>query len=295
MSKILFLSILSLFVAWKAAAAESLTMVDGAAFTGDIIKFDDNGLLLRANETYTNLSWGRFSQDSLKQLSSNPKIRPYVEVFIEPDASQYPAKAEVKVNAVTRMDRPANPSLFGGLVHSSVGWFILLLLYLANLYAAFEVAVIRARPFAQVIGLAAVAPVVGPIVFLAMPMKVEAPPEEAAPETAAKPARSPAEIQISEASWKKEEEKKPEAQVFVRGKFTFNKRFVETKFAGYLVEPKGDALKFTMRLKAAQGQFTVTRIMQVAATDVIVETAERGQVTVPLADILEIKLTPKPA
>ena len=85
MSKILFLSILSLFVAWKAAAAESLTMVDGAAFTGDIIKFDDNGLLLRANETYTNLSWGRFSQDSLKQLSSNPKIRPYVEVFIEPE------------------------------------------------------------------------------------------------------------------------------------------------------------------------------------------------------------------
>src|SRR5262249_23174887 len=112
-------------------------MSDGASFTGDIVKFDDNGLLLRSGEVYTNLAWGRFSQESLKQLTSNPKIRPLVEVFIEPDQSQRPAKAEIKVNPVTRLERPANPSLFGGLVSSPVGLFILFVLYLANLYAGF--------------------------------------------------------------------------------------------------------------------------------------------------------------
>jgi hypothetical protein len=301
-SKILFLFAVWLCLVWKVSAAESLTMTDGTAFTGDIVKFDDNGMLLRAGDVYTNLPWGRFSQESLKQLTANPKIKPMVEVFIEPDQSQHAAKAEVQVNNdITRLKLPANPSLFGGLVHSSVGLFILLVLYLANLYAAFEVSVIRARPAIQVIGLSAILPVIGPIIFLAMPIKVEPPQDEIIMDgTAAapgRPARTAEEIQIVEASWKQQEEeqKKPEAQIFARGKFTFNKRFVETKFAGYLGEPKGDALKFTLELKAGKGLFTVERIMQVAPTDVIVDTVQGGQVTIALADILEIKLIPKTA
>lgn len=283
----------------KVSATESLTMADGAAFTGDIVKFDDNGMLLRAGDVYTNLTWGRLSQESLKQLSANPKIRPLVEVFIEPDQSQRPAKAEIKVNPVTRMERPANPSIFGGLVHSSLGLFILLVLYAANLYAAFEVSVIRARPALQVIGLSAVLPIIGPVVFLAMPIKIDAPPEVAegvgmAPAGTAGAIKNPADIQIADASWKKEEEaKKPQAQIFARGKFTFNKRFVETKFAGYIGVPKDDAFKNTMELKTSKGQFTVERIAQVEATEVIFETVQSGQITVPLADIQEIKLVPK--
>jgi hypothetical protein len=89
-------------------------------------------------------------------------------------------------------------------------------------------------------------------------------------------------------------EKKPDPQVYARGKFTFNKRFVETKFAGFIGEARGDALKFTMELKTTKDQFTVERIMQVDAAEVILETVQRGQVTVGLADIQEIKLNPKP-
>ena len=83
--------------------------------------------------------------------------------------------------------------------------------------------------------------------------------------------------------------------MFARGKFTFNKRFVETKFAGYIGEPKGDALKFSMEVKTAAAHYAVERIMQVAATDLILETTQPAQVTVALNDILEIKLTPKTA
>jgi hypothetical protein len=284
--------------------AETVTMTDGASFAGDIIKFDDNGILLRSGDTYTNLAWGRFSQESLKQLSSNPKIAALVDVFILPDESQRPAKKEIQVNPVKRLERPENPSLFGGLFKSSIGLFLLLLVYAANLYAAYEVSIIRARPALQVIGLSAVLPVIAPIIFLCMSIKAEKPAEEPVDHGHAAPAgtteTSPAapaaeeEIRVTEASWKTDE-KKVEPQVFARGKFTFNKRFIETKFAGYIGSPKGDALKFTMELKSAKGAFHVERITMVTATEVIFEVAGQGSSTVPFGEIQEIKLTPKPA
>jgi hypothetical protein len=113
-----------------------------------------------------------------------------------------------------------------------------------------------------------------------------------APKPGAKP-----EIQIGDASWKQpEEEKKPQAQIFARGKFTFNKRFIETKFAGFAsVEPTGDAKNFTMEVKTPRETLPVERIAQVGAAEVIFETVTRGQVTVPFGDIQEIKLNPKTA
>jgi len=280
------------------APAETLTLSDGAAVSGDVLKVDDNGMMLRMpGDVYTNLPWARFSQDSLKQLAANPKIRPLVEPFIEPDVAKHAAKADIKINAVNRLQRPENPSLFGGLTHSPLGLVLLLVVYLANLYAAFEISIVRARPAAQVIALSAVVPIIGPAIFLAMPMKVE---EEAMTDENAAPVPGPVfkagkeEVQIVDASWK-QEEKKSNAQVFARGKFTFNKRFVETKFGGFIGEPKGDALKFTMSVKCGQGEYTVHRIAQVGATDVAFETVDHGQVTVPLPDIQEIKLNPKPA
>jgi hypothetical protein len=297
--KILFLISLVLAVAGAAMAVETLTMTDGSTQSGDIIKTDDNGLMLRSGDVYTPVPWGKLSQDTLKHLAENPKIRQFVEVFIEPDQSQRPAKPEIKVNPVTRLERPANPSLFGGLLGSPVGLFILFVLYVANLYAGYEISIVRARSALQVVGLAAVLPVIGPVIFLCMPIKVDAPPEEAsdaaAVAAAAGESQKPAEeIQIVDASWR-QEEKKSEVQVFARGKFTFNKRFMETKFAGYIGEPKGDALKFNMEVKTAQAQLAVARITQVAATDVSFLTVPTGQATVPLAEILEIRLIPKPA
>ena len=302
MRKLLFLLSLLLAVAFGAASAEplSLTLADGGALSGDIIKISDDGMMLHlTGETYTttNVAWSRLSQESLKRLVLNPKLKPFVEDFIDPDASARPAKPEITVNPVKRMEVPAKPSLFGGLLGSPVGWFLILVVYAANLYAGFEVALIRARPPLQVIGLSAVLPIAGPAIFLAMPIQVavkEEAVEFAAPAGTAGAAalRSPEEIQVMEASWKKDE-KKPEPQIFARGKFTFNKRFLETKFVGYFGTPRGEALQFTMELKTSSAQHTVERIMQVGATEVILET-KTGQVTVPLADIQEIRLVPVP-
>ncbi len=287
-------------VALNAAATETLTLTDGSMQVGDIIKFDDNGLMLRtAADTYINVMWGQMSQATLKHLAENPKITPLVEAFIEPEVSQRPAQPEIRVNPVTRLERPANPALFAGLVGSPVGIFILLVLYLANLYAAYEVSIIRARSAAQVVGVAAVLPVAGPVIFLAMPMKVEAPPEAVhfpppAGTDAAAAERTPEEIQIAEASWQPPVEKKPEAQVYARGKFTFNKRFIETRFPAFFGAADGDlAQKYQMEVKTMKEQLIVKKIALVTATDVTFETPTAGPVTVALPDIMEIKLNPR--
>ena len=173
----------------------------------------------------------------------------------------------------------------------------MLAIYVANLLAAYEVAIFRMRPPGQVIGVSAILPVIGPIIFLSMgeyvPKTEEAAPMEAVMAPSGSTENPDEQVQIVEVPHKVEE-KLPDPQIFARGKFTFNKRFVETKFAGFFGELKGDALTFTMEVKTSKDQFAVERIMQVSATEVIFDTAQRGQVTALLADIQEVKLNPKP-
>jgi hypothetical protein len=293
---ILFLS-LCFSAAMLAVHAENVTLTDGSSLSGDILKFDATGIMLRMGDSvYTNLAWGRFSQESLKQLSQNPKIAPLAEAFIEPTAPERPPKPEITVKPVTRMEIPAHPSIILGMLTSPVGLFVLLVLYVANLFAAYEVGLIRARSPLQMIGTAAILPVIAPVIFLWMPIYT-AKVVEVAPEIVTAPSGSlqnPAdEVEVIAAA-NKVEEKKLEPLIFARGKFTFNKRFVETKFAGFFGEPKAEALIYTMEVKTTKATFKVERIMQVSATEVILETTPPGQVTVLLGDIQEVKLNPKP-
>jgi hypothetical protein len=50
-----------------------------------------------------------------------------------------------------------------------------------------------------------------------------------------------------------------------------------------------------MSIRTTKETFTVNYITQIRASDFILETVEKGAVTVPLADLKEITLTPKPA
>lgn len=304
MRKFLFILSLWLIVVSLASAAETLSLTDGGSVSGDIIKFDDNGIMMKTpEETYTNVSWGRFSQASLHQLAANPKIKNFVEPFFEPDAAQRPQKEEIKVNAVTRMERPA-PSLFGGLFKSSLGLFLLLVVYAANLLAAYEISIVKARSAAQVMGVSAILPIIGPVIFLVMKMNTGPSAAEKEAEAIAAEVMAaqhiPGKIEIGDASWKQPEQaaqpKKAEPQVFARGKFTFNKRFVETKFADFVGAATGAQAKaFSMSLKTSKEEFAVERIASVAVAEIILEVAQRGPATVQLTDIQEIKLTPKAA
>ncbi len=155
------------------ARADTFQLNDGSTVTGDIISANDNGLRLKLPDgSYSDVvSWTKFSQDDLKKLKKDPKMEPFVSPFIEETEEQRLQKTEVTVIQPHRLKHPAATGLFGAMLSSTVGLFVIMLLYGAGIYAAYEVALFRRRPPGLVCGLAAV-PVLGflsPVLFLALP------------------------------------------------------------------------------------------------------------------------------
>jgi hypothetical protein len=284
-------------------------MTDGTSLTGDVISYNDNGVVFKLDvDKYSQrVPWTKFSQDALKQLADKPKIKPLVEPFIEIPPLERIKKGEVKVHEVSRLELPPKQSLFTALFSSSVGLVMLMLIYAANIFAGYEIAVVRSRPILLVMGVAVVLPILGPIIFLAMPVRVEpsrrvAPRPEATPHTFAVPgAAQPvaAGIHIVEASWQKEA---PAAdpgapQIFQRGQFTFNRRFFETKFSGFFAMIRRESEKNLMlTVKTGRALFVVERITRIATNEMHVEVAHgaaKQEIMVPFAEIVEVQLKPK--
>jgi len=293
------------------ACAETFQLTDGQSLTGDIIKPNESGLLLKfSNGKYNTLPWAKLSQGDLKRLQQDPKMREYVEPFIEIPLETRVKKTEVDIKPVERLDRPAQGSLIGALFGSSVGLVSLLLIYLANLYAAYEISVVRAYPPALVCGIAAVAPFIGPIVFLCLPTRIESaeewrpgqprvtPPAVAEPaETAAAAAEGatpypPPEVTAAAPAL-------PQTQVFQRGKFTFNRRFFETKFASFFTLVRRDPDKdMVLLFRTARGEYVANRITRIAANDLHVEVRKgpaTQEVAISFTEIQEIQLKHKDA
>ena len=171
---------IGLLLCWSlvgVARAETYQLDHGETLTGEIVSYNENGLIVRLpSQKYSErIPWTRFSQDDLKKLAKNPKIEPLVQPFIEVTQKQRIQKTEVSIKPVPRLSRPDVHSLFGALFSSSVGIFLVLLVYGANVYAGYEVAIFRAQPVGLVCGLAAI-PALGflvPIIFLSMPTRVK--------------------------------------------------------------------------------------------------------------------------
>ncbi len=293
------------------AGAVTLSLTDGTSLSGDAVKYDDNGILIHTPEdAYTNVTWTMFSQDALKQLAQNPKIKPFVNPFIIPPVQQRP-KEEIKIQQVSRLEEPPKASLFAALFSSSVGLAVIFLIYGANLYAAMEIAAFRGRPIGMVMGVAAVLPVLGPIIFLSMPTRGEPTAEPVAQteaETVAVPGVAPAPtrvqppggIHITSSSWQQgPPTEKPAPQIFQRGQFMFNRRFFETKFPNFFSLVRREADKdMVLLVKTPRGQYEVNRITRIAANDMHFEVAHgaaRQEVMVPFGEIQEIQLKHKDA
>jgi len=294
-----------------AAGADTFQLTDGTSVAGDVVKYDDNGVLIRTpDDAYTNVTWTMFSQGALKQLEQNPKIRPFVRPFIIPPAQQRP-KEQITIQEVSRLEEPPKTPLFAALFSSSVGLVVMFLIYGANLYAAMEIAVFRARPIGMVMGVAAVLPVLGPVIFLSMPSLsgpgVE-PVAEAEAETMAgpgvtpvtTPAQPPAGIHIASSSWQQTPStttEKSAPQIYRRGQFMFNRRFFETKFPAFFSQIRREADRDTVLLvKTPRGQYETQRITRIAANDMHIEVAHgeaRQEVMVPYGEIQEIHLKHK--
>jgi len=298
-----------------AAGAFTFELADGSKVEGEIILAKPDALQVRMDgNKYEKLEWSKFSQATLNELKKDNKFAPYVEPYIEVPLDAKIKKTEVTIKEVPRLERPRKGSLLGSMFSSSVGLVCLLLLYGANLYAAYEIATVRAYSPALVCGISAVAPVIGPVIFLCLPTKMGPTQDELAAEQRAEvedtqaatygestvaQTRSPEAETQGTSSSQPHAAAKAQTQSFKRGQFTFNRRFIETKFAGFFGMVRKDAEKdLSLTIKTARGEFVATRISDIGATEMKVDVHTGGasqQVPIPFVEILEMQIKHKDA
>ncbi|HEX5222659.1 MAG TPA: hypothetical protein VFZ59_24095 [Verrucomicrobiae bacterium] len=303
------------------ARAITFELADGTRIEGEIVQGKADVLKIRVGDNkYEDIPWEKLSQGTLKQLAADPKLKlePFVQPFIEIPEDERIKKTEVEIKPVPRLERPAKGSLIGAMFSSSVGLVVMLLLYAANIYAAYEIAVVRAYPAAMVCGISAVAPVIGPIIFLCMPTKLKSSEEHQhavepepvadssplAPESGptgapgAAPAVGGLHVAHAPAPAATGPEH-PQPQIFKRGQFTFNRRFIETKFSGFFGMVRHGAEKdLVLVIKSGRGEFVATRISRIAANDMHVDVHRGGasqEVQIPFLEIQEIQIKHKDA
>lgn len=308
-----------------AARADTYKLTNGQELSGEILptSASDAGVQVKTGEgTFEQVPWASFSQEDLQKfIRINKKLAGFVEPFIEVNPQEKLKKTEVKLQPPPRLQQPPKHSLLGALVSSGLGFFTLLLIYSANIYAAYEIAIFRAQSIPLVCGVSAALPVAGPIIFLSMPTKM--PPSEPAVEVApegeegavagpaaeAKPgdalnpmaadgAAHPAGLKLAHTEEEDKASQTP-STTFQRGQFTFNRRFFETKFSGFFGVVRRDAEKdMVLVIKSARGEYTGQRISRIAANDLHLEVhrgAASEEIMIPFQEIQQIILKHKNA
>ena len=271
-----------------ALKAGNYPLTDGQTVVGEPISFNETGLIVRQSDgnVSTRIPWTKFTQSALTELAAEakaPRDKAYVEPFIEEVAEKEAKRKEI---VIKKVEPPARPKLgdigLGAGFSSPLFVTILIILYFANIYGAFEIAFFKNQPAWMVCGMAVVAPVVGPLVFLCIPgrmdvmaqttMEAPAPIAEAAGE-AALAADAPAmESGESSAESVAATPTFPEPIVFRRGEFSFNRRFFETKLAGFFRLVPGEAEKdLVVAIKSSRGNFVGKRITRVTQEQIYLQ------------------------
>jgi hypothetical protein len=308
--------------------AESFKLVNGQEITGEVLatSANDQGVQIKVGEgSYERVPWTSFSQEDLKRLSQNQRMQAFIEPFIEITREQKIKMTDPNLKQPERLERPSGRSILGAMFSSGLGIFLLFLIYAANVYAGYEVALFRARPPMVVAGLSAI-PFLGfaaPIAFLAMPTRIDRPtgrvePAQSAVEASSAPVVNPMKSDVAHAAnpmlnesvahpaglhiaheEKQQEPSLPQAVSYQRGQFTFNRRFFETKFSNFfgVVRREGDK-DMVLVIKSARGHYAGERISRIAQNDLHLEVHHGGvseEVMIPFQEIQEIKLQHKDA
>ncbi|HEY2953172.1 MAG TPA: hypothetical protein VGK40_11340, partial [Verrucomicrobiae bacterium] len=292
MSRGFALSLICLTAGWLSvacAAAESYSLRNGRALVGDPASYTAAGLIVKRSDGTFELRvpWSDFDQPTIKKLMNDPQATFFVEPYLEPEPVVKVKPPPLVLKSVSRLERPAKGAALGQLFSSPVSWAILLILYLANLYAAYEIAIYRNQHASVVCGLAAVLPIIGPIIFLSTPSPVTAaeeahhdatvdpahdhaahgaapsPQSHAAPAAESGPAGglSLAQLQAPAATI-------PGTVSYLRGQYTFNRRFFETKMPGFFrVVPSEADKEMVLVVKFARGEVVANRIARISADE----------------------------
>jgi hypothetical protein len=299
--------VLSSALAWGA----TYPLSNGSSLEGEPISYDARGVVLKLPDgTFApREGWTNFTQQALQEFAKNPKIKIYVEDHLdvaEPEDNQ--AKVEIKPKHVDRLARPDATAGWGALFGSTISLTFILLIYVGNIYAGYEVGLFRNYPPFLVAGVAAVTPVVGPIIFLCLPTRIQKSIDEISAESMARhvaeaEAAGTAPKLTAGAGSRGEEEAapaaaKPEITVFQRGQTSFNRRFFETKFAGFLKPVPGEAEKDKeIYVRSARGEYVGNRLTRILPNELTMQISKgdaTADVIIPFGEIYEIQIRPRP-
>jgi hypothetical protein len=301
--------VLVLLVIWAiqaAVTADEFKLTNGDILKGEPASVNSDGMVVRLEigGFSDRIGWGRFTQDSLKSLLENPEAKKFVEPFIEVPLEVKKEKAkkkEIIIKEPPRPERPVEKSFFAGLL-TPAGFMVIAIVFFANLYSAFHIAQFRGRPVALVVGLSVILPVLAPIIFLAMPGTGEAaaPPVE---QTAAPTDVVSAEAKVSgmqsslglAAHQKGGPKQDSTAQTYKRTEVTMDRRFFETKFAGYFrMVPENPDMVLVVR--TAKQEYVARRISRISSSEVHLQLLRGNtEVGVPFGEISEVLVRHKDA
>lgn len=300
--------------AWVARlAATEFKTAAGDVYNGEVSSIDKDGLVIRLTEGgfSPRIDWPKLSEETLKDLSSNPKAKRFVEPLLDlPDAEV--AIRESKKIELKQVDRVPLPQTNHGLIAALTapnGLILLGALYLANLYAAFEVARYKWRPVPLVCGLAAVLPIVGPLIFLAVPKyekeeqisateaalaeSVLTTPTQSAPPPSAPPGASGMGMARGQHAAPANDAL---PKIFKRGETTFNRRFFETQFPTFFRVIASEADKdLVIEVDLGKQKIIASRISRITSAEINFKNSAGVETPAEFSAIVEVKLRHKDA
>jgi hypothetical protein len=235
-----------------------------------------------------------------------------VDPFIELPPAPPKPKPTIHLREVPRVDRPQGRTTLFSSATAPLGLAILGLLYLANLLAAYEIAVYRNRPVALACGLSALLPLVGPLIFLVAPSlePTDQPETNVSEEALAGPGVAPAASPASATSRKvgvpsggglrvaavEKGGGKVEAKVYKRGDYTFNRRFVETQFSGFFrVVPTEAEKDMALVVTTAKEEYVGKRISRISSNEFFLQLLQAGgkEVGISFSEVAQIAIKHK--
>jgi hypothetical protein len=295
--------------------AAEFRLLNGDVFKGEAASINDDGLVVRleVGGFSPRIGWGKLTQETLKEIAENPQakefVEPYIEIPLEVRQAEKQRQREIKVVEPPRVPLAEGKTSFFAAMANPLGYLILGALYLANLYAGFEIARFRSRPMALGVGLAAIAPVIGPLILLAMPsgehVASQAELAETAPVAteAVNPMAQPLPSGMQASSLGLAAHGKPGGpsssaynQVYDRSNTTFDRRFFETKFTGFFRVVPGDAEKdLVLVIKTAKGEIVATRVTRVSGSDIHFQSQRGTEVSASYGEITQVSTRNKAA
>jgi hypothetical protein len=292
-------------------AADIYELQTGERIEGDPISFNPSGVVFNKPDGgfHPRVGWTNLTETTLKKLAAFPEGKRFAEEYLAEDIvpEEETAELEIKPQPVPRLERlPEGAGLFG-MARSPLGLSLLLLIYLANIYAGFEIAIFRNYPVWSVCLAAALLPFVGPIIFLCLPTRIPGaaqPVYELPPDQQAMPTEEAAyhEAAVAEAPpppAQSADKAAPAAVSYQRGTTTFNRRFFETKLANFMrVVPSEQDKDLMLLVKSARGDHAGSRITRVTPNEICLQISKGGasaEVMIPFSEIKEVQVCHKDA